>query len=130
MQEKTAGIYVTADEKVLQVGAALTQRRLFAGVLTDCEGENISEKNRQYCELTGLYWVWKHAEEDYIGLVHYRRHFLLPADWVLRMECNRVASLLPVPLYVAPDIAGNYRERHIASDWDYLMEYFKAKPLH
>lgn len=142
MQGKTAGIYVagsvldkalrepyelTKDEKMLQVGAALTQGRLFPGVLTDCEGENISEKNRQYCELTGLYWIWKHAEEDYVGLVHYRRHFLLPADWVLRMEGNGIAVLLPVPLYVAPDIAGNYRERHTASDWDFMMEYFKTE---
>lgn len=142
MQEKTAGIYVagsafdkplqepyelTRDERMLQVGAALTQDRLFKGVLTDCEGENISQKNRQYCELTGLYWIWKHAKEDYVGLAHYRRHFLLPADWVLRMENNRIAVLLPVPLYVAPNIAGNYRERHTASDWDFLMEYFKRK---
>lgn len=142
MQGKTARIYVassvldkplrdfyelTGDEKMLQVGAALTQSRLFPGVLTDCEGENISRKNRQYCELTGLYWIWKHAKEDYVGLVHYRRHFRLPEDWVMRMENNRVSVLLPVPLYVAPDIAGNYRERHIASDWDYLMEYFKSE---
>lgn len=40
---------------------------------------------------------------------------------------NRIDVLLPVPLYVAPNIAENYKERHIASDWEYLMEYFKKK---
>ncbi len=140
--EKTAAIYVAHSafdqplqtpyrlaekERILQVGAALTDKRLSPGGLTDCEGENISARNRQYCELTGLYWIWKHAREDYVGLVHYRRHFLLPPDWAERMEENRIDVLLPVPLYVAPDIAGNYRERHIASDWDFLMEYFKKE---
>lgn len=37
--------------------------------------DNISNKNSTYCELTGLYWGWKNLDCDYIGLVHYRRHF-------------------------------------------------------
>ena len=41
----------------------------------DNTGDNISEKNPYYCELTGLYWAWKNLDADYIGLVHYRRHF-------------------------------------------------------
>ncbi len=115
------------DEEILQVGAALTNKRLMPDILTDCEGDNISEKNKQYCELTGLYWIWKNAQEDYIGLVHYRRHFLLPEDWLERMVANYVDVILPVPLYVAPSVAENYKKRHIPSDWEYLMEYFKEK---
>ncbi len=44
-------------------------------VLNDDVGDNISNKNANYCELTGLYWLWKHIDEEYIGLVHYRRYF-------------------------------------------------------
>jgi hypothetical protein len=112
-------------ERTIQVGAALTDRRLFEGVLTDDTGDNISGKNQQFCELTALYWIWKHAAEDVVGLVHYRRHFLFPDNWMERMQENRVDVILPIPLYVAPSLEGNFRKRHDPSDWDYLMEYWK-----
>ena len=46
------------------------------GYLKDNTGDNISSKNKNYCELTGLYYMWKNMDADYKGLVHYRRHFV------------------------------------------------------
>ena len=43
----------------------------------DNTGDNISLKNRSYCELTTQYWAWKNAEADYYGFCHYRRFFTL-----------------------------------------------------
>lgn len=121
---------LTSDERIIQVGAALTKKRIFDDVLTDCVGENISVKNRQYSELTGLYWIWKNAKEDYLGLVHYRRHFLLPDNWLQRMERNHIDVILPVPLYVGPNLEDNFKSRHVPSDWEFLIKYFKEKFPH
>ena len=60
----------------IQVGAALAERR-FPGFLHDDEGENISGRNRAYCELTAQYWAWKNSDAEYCGFFHYRR-FLYP----------------------------------------------------
>lgn len=45
------------------------------GYIGDNTGDNISAKNANYCELTGLYWAWKNIKCGYIGLCHYRRYF-------------------------------------------------------
>ena len=41
----------------------------------DNVGDNISERNLTYCELTGLYWLWKNSNTNNIGISHYRRYF-------------------------------------------------------
>lgn len=57
----------------IQVGAA---GKGSLGWQRDDEGDNISAKNPNYCELTALYWAWKNLNADYIGLCHYRRYFV------------------------------------------------------
>lgn len=57
----------------LQVGRALAPER-FAPVGDDT-GDHISGFNPSFCELTGLYWIWKNNNSHVVGLMHYRRYF-------------------------------------------------------
>ncbi|WP_374488230.1 DUF4422 domain-containing protein [Zoogloea sp.] len=66
--------YTFSDEtfRPIHVGKALSINKL--GIPGDDSGDSISAKNKEYCELTALYWAWKNDKTaDWIGLVHYRR---------------------------------------------------------
>ena len=57
----------------IQVGKGINSE-----AIRDNTGNNISNKNSTFCELTALYWAWKNnffKDSDFCGLVHYRRYF-------------------------------------------------------
>lgn len=60
--------------KYLYVGAHKQENKNDEYIYDDF-GDNISKKNSNYCELTGIYWIWKNSEDEYKGIVHYRRFF-------------------------------------------------------
>ena len=68
----------------VQVGA---EGKADLGFTPDNTGDNISSRNANYCELTGLYWAWKNLKADYIGLAHYRRQFTFFSGTNDRRDC-------------------------------------------
>ena len=58
-------------------GGAFYDGTIPEGWITDNSGDNISLKNRFYCELTAQYWAWKNSTAEYVGLCHYRRFLSL-----------------------------------------------------
>jgi len=58
----------------IQTGKKIARVKL--NIQGDDEGDNISEKQPNYNEITALYWAWKNLKNiEYIGLNHHRRYF-------------------------------------------------------
>lgn len=61
----------------VQVGKSL-HPDVDLGFAADNLGDNISNRNGEFSELTAVYWLWKNVNAPYKGIVHYRRHFKSP----------------------------------------------------
>lgn len=48
--------------------------------ITDDTGDHISDRNKTYSELTGIYWAWKNTNQPVVGSCHYRRYFTAQAE--------------------------------------------------
>lgn len=121
----------------LQAGAANTSERIAS--LLDNTGEQISSKNGNYSELTGLYWVWKNrltaegenlksqtkhenAGRQYYGFCQYRRAFDFTGDDLLRLADNEVDAVLPYPLPYDPDVSAHHERYLKPSDWAAMVQ--------
>ncbi|XME02232.1 DUF4422 domain-containing protein [Lachnospiraceae bacterium C1.1] len=102
----------------------------------DC-GDNISFKNKNFCELTGLYWIWKNAPEkasEITGLVHYRRFFtdsigdllytyfnikprILPYE-KLEARLRDTDIILPMREHIVRTLRQYYADIHVEEDLD------------
>lgn len=111
-------------ETSIQVGAALTEERICA--VCDNTGEHISQKNRQYCEVTALYWIWKNDTSDYVGLGHYRRHFELTKQQLRKLAASDIDVVLTVPILDIPDVETVYRRDHVGKDWEVMQKAVKT----
>lgn len=85
--------------KAIQVGKK--NSRLKLEMINDADGENISDKNSIYSELTGWYWIWKNVKHDYVGTSHYRRYFTIEQPSVVR----NIGKLILI-------VAGQKKKRH------------------
>lgn len=68
----------------IYVGAKINRENL--EYLKDSTGNNISEKNENFCELTGIYWLWKNVDADFYGMMHYRRYISFENRWKYKLK--------------------------------------------
>lgn len=123
----------------LQVGA---EGKSDLGYAKDNVGDNISIKNPNFCELTGLYWAWKNLDCEYIGLCHYRRYFahkpksnsLLDKQKAIYSRTDYVKLLkhydiiLPIKRnYYIETVHSQYEHAHNKSDLDEVERIIKEK---
>ena len=107
-------------EITIQAGAAISDKRV-AQVL-DNTSVNISEKNKQYCEMTATYWVWKNTKHAWKGIEHYRRHMLISLD----MLQEDVDVLMPYPYLCYPNTMSQFRRFVSKEVHDALWRALKA----
>ena len=114
----------------VHVGSALHEP---IGYQKDNEGDNISEKNPYYCELTGLYWAWKNLDADYIGLCHYRRYFAeknkIPRKEEKRLKNVLSAEKLDKLLDDVDIILPTKRKYYIENIYDHYKKTMYIEPL-
>lgn len=106
----------------VQAGAALTDSSL--GYVSDSTGDNISLRNGRYSELTVLYWGWKNLDADYIGLVHYRRHFKGSGEMGVMTHSEAKELLNNVPV-----ILPKLRRYYIETLWSHYSNTFDVSHL-
>lgn len=114
----------------IQVGCHFSEVEL--GFLKDNDGENISHKNKSYCELTSLYCAWKNHLDNYdhLGLVHYRRFFvkdsllakfnlskqILDSHDIERILCKFDVILPKKRFYPLSTVKQHYSQSHYEKD--------------
>lgn len=105
--------------KPIHVGKALSDVSLVS--LVDNTGENISDKNRIYSELTATYWLWKNVKSKYKGIFHYRRQLMVSERELQWCMDNDVDAILPLPFVCYPNTEGQYGRYISKEDREILM---------
>ncbi len=135
----------------IHVGRAISKcKETMADMMIgDDTGDHISEKNPNYCELTGVYWAWKNLKDvDFIGLCHYRRFFdfqlqfgsTLPSYHILESQLASVDFSIPKRIEnsleqgfvvvakrvtMPVDVRSQFCSVHISSDLLLLEKYIR-----
>ena len=105
----------------IQVGAAMTDIR--KGFLTDDTGEHISGRNRDYCECTGMYWVWKNTSgQSYVGLEHYRRRMCLNNKSLDYIKEHDIGVVVTCPQFTSETVKSYLSSFVRERDWELLRE--------
>ena len=102
--------------------------QLQLGIQGDDQGENISRKNQNFCELTCLYWAYRNLQAEYVGLAHYRRHF---ARWGLGNKWNRILTQkqLETLLQKAPVVLPKKRNYYIETNYQQYVHAHHSEDL-
>jgi hypothetical protein len=118
MSKKEMTCYVVAHKPIATIPApnrVIIAVGEFANVssgLRDNTGDNISNKNQSFCELTALYWIWKNDKKSsFISFEHYRRFFLCkkesPLEYRIQTKngflelMNKFDIVVPRPVFLS-----------------------------
>lgn len=137
-------IYVATHKKITKINLKTPYTPIMVGAvlasddfdyLRDDKEMNISKKNKNYCELTAMYWIWKNDNSDVVGLVHYRRYFMNLFERIVYhpMSSNKINKImnnydmiLPVrSVMLHSTVYSQYKDNHYIKDLDICREIIK-----
>lgn len=115
--------------EILLVGADMNKVAEYK--VRDNTGENISLKNAYFCELTGIYWLWKNIKDNIVGICHYRRYFAESWFWGKRsiLTQERIQEYLSDSDIIMPrkrwfdgkNAKDFYAKHHNIDDWNKMV---------
>lgn len=138
VNEKQIAIYTAVSSKDKNISMTFPKGDIFKSVhagaaidsalcsdYRDNDGDNISDKNRNYAELTVTYWAWKNRKDEYKGIAHYRRYLkLCERDWKAFVG-NDIDVVLPLPFVCYPTAEsqyGRYNHRYVINNLFKVLE--------
>lgn len=123
--------------KWLYVGAYKVDNRRDGYFYDDNGYKNISKKNKNFCELTGLYWIRHNTSDNIKGAVHYRRYFtkniwsentkyFLSEEDIEEILTKYDCIVSDRKYFSGKNIAENYRYMHHGKDLDLLESIIRT----
>jgi len=99
--------------KILQTGTDCIKKDLY--FLKDNIGDNISSKNKNWLESTGVYWIWKNIDSDIKGHTQYRRFLSVNPELIPNiLENNDMIVSSPIQLDLS--LYDHYKYTHNIND--------------
>lgn len=115
---------VITDDIYQPIGVG-DDNQLSRDYIRDNTADNISEKNKSFCEMTALYWMWKNIsledENKIVGLVHYRRYFFDKGSILSRVNIEEIMSGTDIVVpkkrnYYITSVENHYKRSHEYND--------------
>lgn len=99
---------------------------------------NIDNKNKFYCELTMLYWVWKNVNNcEYVSFEHYRRVFIkngfnkfkykLVDKRFIKKKLEKYDLILPRKHHFKKNLYDQYFDNHYIEDINLMRNIISLK---
>lgn len=100
----------------IQVGASKASQSICK--VSDDAGDNISDRNCNYSELTAMYWAWKNSDAMVKGICHYRRVPDLSDADIISLVTGQTDAILIYPMMYYPDITEHHKRYLSQQEWE------------
>lgn len=121
---------INAIQKSLMCGAAnlpLAYRNVLPDDFCfDDQGDNISHLNHWLGDLTGLYWIWKNTQDEFVGTTQYRRFW--EEDVLVSIPYDENTIYISHHLYFPQGIYAQFLEPHAGPGLD-ILEYMANQKI-